>query len=669
MNKKMKTKPWQVAPLCLLGLLAWIILTVSAQAQPPWPMSKQHPGIPEGYTIVEGDIQMPISVVNAMRQQGRPGAPAAPEANSGGRVWTNHIVPYQFQTGVCPATSACTNAPPSGCVSMTNQQIMLNAMNVIQGTPATPGVANVRFVQCANNNCSGAGVKNYLFIRDTTNDTTAGPGNTCQGSASNNSQVGMVGGAQTLNIVSWGSPFIIIHELLHALGMYHEQARADRDTYVDVTSLCANIQGGCINNSIFNTDFNLKKGLNYGPYDFDSVMHYGQCAFSRNTPSMTNPPTNCPTTSMAFPDGGVTIIVKPPFNTQLSPDGVTPWPLAIGQLTRLSELDKLIISFLYPRPDWRFVGNAFPVLPNNFNNQTGGFTTPYEKLATAVDATPAGGTIWLQPGTYTLLGELRKRVTLRAPLGGVTIKQGSLGAPLPTLASVSAAGYGGELATDSIVAAFGSNLTANTAAANSLPLPTQLAGVTVKVTDSEKVTRDAPLFFVSPSQINYLVPTGTKPGIAEIAVFNGGAQVAKSEAPVNPVAPALFTANASGQGVPAAVALRVRADGSQSVEPIAQFDAEQQGFVPVPIDLGPEGEQVFLILFGTGFRAGSEPDAAATFIGGEIAETLFAGAAPGFAGLDQANVRVPRSLAGKGEVSILLMVDNRAANAVTVNVR
>ena len=74
MNKKIKTKPWQVASLCLLGLLAWIILTVSAQAQTPRPMSKQHPGIPEGYTIVEGDILMPISVVNAMRQQGRPGA-------------------------------------------------------------------------------------------------------------------------------------------------------------------------------------------------------------------------------------------------------------------------------------------------------------------------------------------------------------------------------------------------------------------------------------------------------------------------------------------------------------------------------------------------------------------------------------------------------------------
>src|SRR5262249_29346811 len=317
--------------------------------------------------------------------------PAAPEANWGGRLWTNQIIPYQFQTVGAP-TSTCTNAPNSGAVSAANQQIMRNAMNVIEGAPATPTtpeipqVANVRFVQCANNNCSG--VKNYILIRDTTNDTTANPAdNSCVNAAKNNSTIGMAGsGAQTLNIVSWGSQFSIVHELLHALGMYHEQARADRDTYVDVTSLCANIQGGCMS-STFSNDFNQKKGINYGPYDFDSVMQYGQCAFSNNPncPMPSFPPSN-----PAFPDGGITIKVKAPYNAQLSPNGV-PWQdlntgkSAIGQVTHLSELDKLIVSFLYPKPNWRFVGNTLPV-PSNFSNQTGGFFTPYEKLATAIDA-------------------------------------------------------------------------------------------------------------------------------------------------------------------------------------------------------------------------------------------------------------------------------------------
>lgn len=655
MNKKMKTGIWQVAMLCLFGLSGWIALTVSVQAQTPWPMSKQHPGIPEGYTIVEGDIQMPISAVNAMRKQRKAGEPASPEANWGGRLWTNHIVPYQFQI-IGQPTSTCTNAPNSGAVSVANQQIMRDAMNLIgetPATPATPGVANIRFVRCANDNCAGAGIKNFILIRDTTNDTmpTSPTDNTCQNTAANNSPVGMLKGGQFLNIKDWTGTqgqFVIVHELLHALGVYHEQSRADRDTFVEV--FCNNVRGGCLG-STFSNNFS-KEGIAYGPYDFDSVMHYGRCTFSSNP--------SCPTVSMSFPDGGITVRVKEPFRNE--------WQPKIGQLTHLSELDRLIISFLYQFPNWRFVGNTLPG-PITFQVQTGAFTTPYEKLATAIDATPAGGTIWLQPGNYTLLGELSKRLTLRGPLGGVTIKQGIVGVASAPLASVSAASYGGELAADSIVAAFGLNLSPSTVAATSVPLPTTLAGVTVRVTDSEKVTRDAPLFFVSPSQINYLVPTGTKPGLAEIAVFNGANQVAKSETPVNPVAPALFTANASGQGVPAAVALRVRADGSQSLEPVTRFDAVQQRFVPVTIDLGPEGEQVFLILFGTGFRAPAEPGAVAAIIGDEIAEVLFAGASPDFVGLDQANVRLPRSLVGKGDVGVQLLADNRAANVVTVNVR
>jgi uncharacterized protein (TIGR03437 family) len=56
-------------------------------------------------------------------------------------------------------------------------------------------------------------------------------------------------------------------------------------------------------------------------------------------------------------------------------------------------------------------------------------------------------------------------------------------------------------------------------------------------------------------------------------------------------------------------------------------------------------------------------------VGGEYADVSYAGAAPGFAGVDQANVLLPRSLAGKGEVNILLTADNRSANAATISVR
>ncbi|MGH9845746.1 MAG: Kelch repeat-containing protein, partial [Blastocatellia bacterium] len=241
-----------------------------------------------------------------------------------------------------------------------------------------------------------------------------------------------------------------------------------------------------------------------------------------------------------------------------------------------------------------------------------------------------------------------------------TMTQGSL-------ASVSAASFlGAEMAADSIVAAFGQNLATATESAATLPLPTTLAGTNVRLRDSAGVERLAPLFFVSPGQINYLIPQGAANGNATVNVTRGETLVATGAVRLAPVAPGLFAANANGQGIAAAVALRIKSDGSQSFEPVARFDPTQNRFVAVPIDLGPETDQVFLILFGTGYRARSSLAAVTCQIGGTAAEVLFAGAAPGLAGLDQTNVRLPRALAGRGEVEVALTVDGRTANRVRV---
>jgi len=46
----------------------------------------------------------------------------------------------------------------------------------------------------------------------------------------------------------------------------------------------------------------------------------------------------------------------------------------------------------------------------------------------------------------------------------------------------------------------------------------------------------------------------------------------------------------------------------------------------------------------------------------------YAGPQGGYAGLDQVNIRVPRSLAGRGNVDVVLTVDGKTANAVTIKV-
>lgn len=248
------------------------------------------------------------------------------------------------------------------------------------------------------------------------------------------------------------------------------------------------------------------------------------------------------------------------------------------------------------------------------------------------------------------------------------------------LVNISAASYrSSELASESLVASFGKNLAPATVVATATPLPTSLAGATVKVTDALGVERAAPLLFVSPQQINYQIPPGTSRGPAKVVVVNGANITAIRSATIARVVPGLFSANSSGVGAAAAVALRVKPDSSQSFEPTIKFDAAQGRYIPLPIDLGPDSgnatDQVFLILYGTGIRFNGGLPMVAAKIGDANganavdAPVLHALGLAEYVGLDQVTVRLPRSLAGRGEVSVFLSVDGKQANPVVINVK
>ncbi|HMV49143.1 MAG TPA: hypothetical protein PKD31_15405, partial [Blastocatellia bacterium] len=214
----------------------------------------------------------------------------------------------------------------------------------------------------------------------------------------------------------------------------------------------------------------------------------------------------------------------------------------------------------------------------------------------------------------------------------------------------------------------GSGLATQTVSANARPLPTTLGGSRVDVTDAAGQTRPAPLFFVAPQQINYLLPAGTATGVATVKVTSSDGTTTQGAVQVAAVAPGIFAANANGQGVAAAVVLRVRGN-VQTFEPVAQFDSATNRFVSTPINLGPETDQVILLLFGTGVRNRSANGALTALIGGTSAEVLGAAAQAEFDGLDQINVRLPRSLIGRGEVDVALTVDGAAANVVRIRVQ
>jgi len=243
------------------------------------------------------------------------------------------------------------------------------------------------------------------------------------------------------------------------------------------------------------------------------------------------------------------------------------------------------------------------------------------------------------------------------------------GAALTNFASVSAASFSpsGSLTANGIVAGFGTGLSTNIAQASAIPLPTQLDGTEMRVRDAGGTERPAGLFFVSPAQINYLIPAGTANGAATITVRRNGVDTAQGTATIDTVAPALFSANANGQGVAAAVILR-RRNNVDTFEPIAQFNATTARFEPLQIDLGPDTDLVVLLAFGTGFRAASQSAVSAT-VGG-IASTFVATAlVSGFEGLDQANILIPRSLIGRGVVDVVFTAAGKQANTLQINIK
>jgi uncharacterized protein (TIGR03437 family) len=245
------------------------------------------------------------------------------------------------------------------------------------------------------------------------------------------------------------------------------------------------------------------------------------------------------------------------------------------------------------------------------------------------------------------------------------------GVNVPKVTTVSAAsGKTGGVAAESIVSAYGLGLATSTQSATMLPLPLDIAGTSVKVKDSAGREQAAPLFFVSPGQINYLIPPGSANGLAVVTVTSAGNVVATGTVRIGAVAPGLFSANASGRGVAAALAVRVTADGNQTTQLIFQCGTSPGSCVASPIDLGSSTDQVILLLFGTGIRGRSSPSAVTATLGGQSVQALFAGPQGVYAGLDQVNLGpLPRTLSGRGELDLVLTVDGLKANTVTVAIK
>ncbi|MBI2815785.1 MAG: putative Ig domain-containing protein [Acidobacteria bacterium] len=191
---------------------------------------------------------------------------------------------------------------------------------------------------------------------------------------------------------------------------------------------------------------------------------------------------------------------------------------------------------------------------------------------------------------------------------------------------------------------------------NPLALPTTLAGTQVLVNGAP-----APLFYVSPTQVNFQMPIGAAGAGASVVVVNNGRRSPAVQVNVDPLDPRIFTVGGGTQGA----VLNEDFSLNSAQSPIAA------GSVIQIFANGLGATDPALI---TGQVAGSSPLQMTTttpvvLIGGVPAEVLFSGLAPGFVGLYQVNALVPQDIATGGAVPLQIQMGGNASNTLTIAVR
>ena len=211
-----------------------------------------------------------------------------------------------------------------------------------------------------------------------------------------------------------------------------------------------------------------------------------------------------------------------------------------------------------------------------------------------------------------------------------------LNSSAPTSAPAVIAVAGGDvIAPGSIASAYGADLATGTFTAEGPNLPTGLGNVRVHLVDRQGVDRLAGLFFVSPAQINFLVPADVPiPGYVIVNVENPGSSriPGARSAIMAALAPELLTLDGTANGFAAATAIRIAQDGTQTALPVVDC-RPNIGCAPVPIDLSVGGS-VYLSLYGSGFSIAKQAlcnGMAVSYVGPQLE----------IPGLDQINLLLP----------------------------
>jgi uncharacterized protein (TIGR03437 family) len=222
------------------------------------------------------------------------------------------------------------------------------------------------------------------------------------------------------------------------------------------------------------------------------------------------------------------------------------------------------------------------------------------------------------------------------------------------------------VAPGSIATLYGTGLALESRVTSSAPWPVVMAGSVVLVNNLF-----APLYYASPTQINFQVPwEAAGKSQASVVVQAGGVSSPAATVKLAAYAPGLFTTNQQGSGQGA-----VLVSGTASIAaPIGAFPGSQ-----------PAARGSYIELYGTGLGPVTNTPAdggispvsplaytttnATVTVGGVLASVIFAGLAPNFVGLYQVNVQVPQTAPVGGSVPVILTIGGAVSNSVTIAVQ
>lgn len=341
---------------------------------------------------------------------------------------------------------------------------------------------------------------------------------------------------------------------------------------------------------------------------------------------------------------------RPPYLANVNSDDHLSW--------------RIIRSFLGGTDEWRSLGTALSADP--VGTTRGGLLV----AARDKDDNPIAGITGVTAGATALqkvtdlyyaeqIATGAQNITVTAPSGPLTLPQTIAGgvynaallksgpwaaAMLPAAARVATR----TLAPGMFVSLYGAAMATDSAAAQSLPLPTTLAGTQLLAGD-----KPLGLQFAGPTQVNAILPEDAS-GLLTLTLKTAGG-ASRLNVLVEPAVPAIFTQSGTGSG------------------PASALNAIT-GAVITAQSTARAGDAISLYLTGLGAteRRDGLDWAKLTpkvFVGGAEAQILYAGRAPGFAGLDQINFIVPAGVPAGDATPLRVESNGRVSNNVTLPIR